>query len=424
MLTTLRSKTKFNIKLSPQAKRYKIDGKNVLAFYIPSADIKPVYFNGVQNTFIRTGSGDQQASEFEINALYRDQAFGVMSEKPVNGTSIDSLNKASYKRFREYLKGFNPNLHYNSMDDDEFNQRLKIVTDGKLTYGGLLFLGTNAAITDHFSDFRVDYLEIPATNYADAEPRYTFRVEEQENLWEYYFVLFQRLRIYANNPLTIGEMGIGHEDTKEIDALREALVNLLIHSDYFSPMKPRIRVFTNRIEFENPGKLPRTVEELMKTDETLPRNPVLAKFFRIAKLCESAGYGFDKMLQWKKQTGNEVLFEATIDKTKFTFMLDAARANQKSGTITERSGMKSGTIDEKSGTESGMRTTESSTNIKTVDKILDLISKNNTISITQLSTATNITRSTIQKHIDNLKAKGIIRRDGVGKGGKWIIIEQ
>jgi ATP-dependent DNA helicase RecG len=59
MLTTLRSKTKFNIKLSPQAKRYKIDGKNVLAFYIPSFDIKPVYFNGVQNTFIRTGSGDQ-----------------------------------------------------------------------------------------------------------------------------------------------------------------------------------------------------------------------------------------------------------------------------------------------------------------------------------------------------------------------------
>ena len=319
------------------------------------------------------------------------------------------------------------------MEDDEFNQRLKIVTDGKLTYGGLLFLGTNAAITNHFSDFRVDYLEVPATNYADAEPRYTFRVEEQENLWEYYFVLFQRLRIYANNPLTIGEMGIGHEDTKEIDALREALVNLLIHTDFFSPMKPRIRVFTNRIEFENPGKLPRTVEELMKTDETLPRNPVLAKFFRIAKLCESAGYGFDKMLQWKKQTGNEVLFETTIDKTKFTFMLDTTAKsieNEKSSTIDE----KSGTIDEKSGTEngksgmidekSGTENEKSGTKIKTVDKILDLISKDSTISITQPSTATNISRSTIQKHIDNLKDKGIIRRDGAGKGGKWVIIGQ
>ncbi|MDR2811200.1 MAG: winged helix-turn-helix transcriptional regulator [Tannerellaceae bacterium] len=288
---------------------------------------------------------------------------------------------------------------------------MKIVSDGKLTYGGLLFLGTNAAITDHFSDFRVDYLEIPATNYADAEPRYTFRVEEQENLWEYYFVLFQRLRIYANNPLTIGEMGIGHEDTKEIDALREALVNLLIHSDYFSPMKPRIRVFSNRIEFENPGKLPRTVEELIRTDETLPRNPVLAKFFRISKLCESAGYGFDKMLQWKKQTGNEVLFETTIDKTKFTFMLDTTQESR--GTIKEKSGMKSGMIDEKSGMK-----------IKTVDKILELISKDNAISITQLSTATNITRSTVQKHIENLKDKGIIRREGADKGGKWVIIEQ
>jgi hypothetical protein len=27
--------------------------------------------------------------------------------------------------YREYLNGFNPNLHYNSMDDDEFNQRLE-----------------------------------------------------------------------------------------------------------------------------------------------------------------------------------------------------------------------------------------------------------------------------------------------------------
>ncbi|MDR2811224.1 MAG: hypothetical protein LBB84_11835 [Tannerellaceae bacterium] len=121
--------------------------------------------------------------------------------------------------------------------------------------------------------------------------------------------MFQRLTLYANNPLTIGEMGIGHEDTKEMDALREALVNMLIHTDYFSPMKPRIRVFTNRIEFENPGSL------------SIPRNPVLAKLFRIAKLCETAGYGFDKMLGWKYQTGNEVLFESTVDKTKFTFML-------------------------------------------------------------------------------------------------------
>jgi ATP-dependent DNA helicase RecG len=409
MLSTLRSKTKFNVKLSPQAKKYKIDGKTVLAFFIPSSDIKPVYFNNIQNTFIRTGSGDQRASEFEINALYRDQSFGTMSEKTVERTSVDSINKASYKRFRDYLKGFNPSLRYNLLDDNEFNRRLKIVKDGKLTYGGLLFLGKNEEISDHFSDFRVDYLEIPATNYANAEPRYTFRIEEQENLWEYYFVLFQRLRIYADNPLTIGEMGIGREDTKQAEALREALVNLLIHSDYFSPMKPRIRVFTNRIEFENPGMLPRPVEELIKTDESLPRNPVLAKLFRVAKLCESAGYGFDKMLEWKKQTGKNVFFETQIDKTKFTFMLDVIKgeSERKSGTKQHRNNIENN-IEKLTGNQK---------------KIIENIIHNPCITSKELSQIIGITSDNILVNIAKLKNRGIILRKGADKGGKWIILK-
>ena len=411
MLTTLRSKTKFNIKLSPQAKRYKIDRKNVLAFYIPSSDIKPVYFNGVQNTFIRTGSGDQQASEFEINALYRDQKFGTMSGKVVEGTSVNSLNAESYSNFRDYLQRMLPRLHYNKLNNETFNSKLHIVKNGKLTYGGLLFLGKNEEICNHIDDFRVDYLEIPATNYRDSATRYTFRIQEQENLWEYYFALFQRLTLYANNPLTIGEMGIGHEDTKEMDALREALVNMLIHTDYFSPMKPRIRVFTNRIEFENPGALPRPLEQLLKADESLPINPVLAKLFRIAKLCETAGYGFDKMLEWKYQTGNDVLFESTADKTKFTFML-SENATVKSTQKKEETAQK--TVQKKEENYIG--------NEKTAQKIILLMSENPFITKAQLSENIGISVSAISQQIAKLKKQNLLRRDGADKGGKWVII--
>ena len=337
LITTLRSRNKFNVLINPECKKYVFDDKTVLAFHIPSAEQKPVYFNSLQNTFIRTASGDQRATDYEINVLLREQSFGIMSEKPVEGTSVKSFNKASYRSFRDYLKRMVPELPYNTLEDDEFNRKLQLAKDGKLTYGGLLFLGDNVEILNHISDFRVDYLEIPATSYAGAEPRYTFRVQEQENLWEYYFVLFQRLRIYADNPLYIGDMGIGHEDSKQLDALREGLINMLIHCDYFSPMKPRIRVFTNRIEFENPGTLPRPIEELMKEDVSIPRNPVLAKLFRIAKLCENAGYGFDRMLMWKKETHKEVIFETSIDKTKVTFMLKDGKLDIPSGeeSITE-----------------------------------------------------------------------------------------
>ena len=57
-ITVLRSKNKFNIVILPVCKKYKIENKIVLAFYIPSAEIKPVYFNSLQNTFIRTASGE------------------------------------------------------------------------------------------------------------------------------------------------------------------------------------------------------------------------------------------------------------------------------------------------------------------------------------------------------------------------------
>jgi predicted HTH transcriptional regulator len=69
------------------------------------------------------------------------------------------------------------------------------------------------------------------------------------------------------------------------------------------------------------------------------------------------------------------------------------------------------------------REEKSGTKQKAIKKIMALISKNNTISITQLLTEIKISRSTIQKHIKNLKNKGIFRCEGANKGGKWIILK-
>ncbi|MCL1944107.1 MAG: putative DNA binding domain-containing protein [Candidatus Azobacteroides sp.] len=415
LITALRSRNKFNVLINPECKKYTIDDKTILAFYIPSAEQKPVYFNSLQNTFIRTASGDQRATDYEINVLLREQSFGIMSEKPVEGTTVQSFNKSSYKSFRDYLKRIIPELPYNTLEDDEFNQKLQLVKDGKLTYGGLLFLGDNVEILNHISDFRVDYLEIPATSYADAEPRYTFRIQEQENLWEYYFVLFQRLRIYADNPLYIGDMGIGHEDSKQLDALREGLINMLIHCDYFSPMKPRIRVFTNRIEFENPGTLPRPIEELMKEDVSIPRNPVLAKLFRIARLCENAGYGFDKMLVWKKETHKDVIFETSIDKTKVTFMLKDGKLDMSGGEETTGKPRENTQKTHRKHTENAQ---------KTETFILNLLKTNAEISRTQIATQLSLTEAQVIHYLRAMKRNNIIRREGSDKGGKWIIIHR
>ena len=66
--TVLRNGAKFSRKISVVCKKFNFGDKTVLAFYIPVSKIKPVYFNSINNAFIRTASGDQRATEGEVNA--------------------------------------------------------------------------------------------------------------------------------------------------------------------------------------------------------------------------------------------------------------------------------------------------------------------------------------------------------------------
>jgi predicted HTH transcriptional regulator len=135
--------------------------------------------------------------------------------------------------------------------------RTLVLIDGKPTYAGLLFFGTRDSIQRYFVDFRIDLFEIPGISISDAKVRYTYRLPEQENLWDYYFILFERITMRINKPFKLDNMGFAKEDYPYIDALREALVNMLMHADYFSPIKSRIRVFSDKIEFFNAGSYPK-----------------------------------------------------------------------------------------------------------------------------------------------------------------------
>ena len=184
--TTLHS-DKFNIKILPESKKYKFKEGIVLAFYIPLSPNKPVYFQEPKNSFIRVASGDQRATQKEIDDMYRDQAFGSQSSKIIQNSSVKDLNNASIDRYRDYLTRYNPNNRYTNFTKSEFLQKLQVVIERKLTFGGLLFFGKQDSIQRIFPNFMIDYLEIPGTSYSDATTRYTFRLEEQENLWEYFF---------------------------------------------------------------------------------------------------------------------------------------------------------------------------------------------------------------------------------------------
>ena len=330
-LNTLRNGQKFNMRLTARGQKYVFDGKLVLAFFVPSSIVKPIYIGNPINTYIRTGSGDRRATETELMAMMRDQAFGSKSEQVVEGTSINDLNKSSLETYRNHIRNDNPSFPYKDLPDDQFCEKVGISKDGQLTIGGILMLGQRDVVQRHISNFWIDYLEIPGKSLADAQVRYTYRMQEQDNIWESYQIILQRLRNFVDAPYEARPDGVGVEDESQLYALREGLTNCCAHADYFSPMHPTIRVFADRIELQNPGRFMFPLSELRTQIHSIPRNPNLIKFFRYAKLGENAGYGIDKMLIWEKLTKGKVEFTSDLVCSTITYWLGEQACGQASG---------------------------------------------------------------------------------------------
>ena len=80
-------------------------------------------------------------------------------------------------------------------------------------------------------------------------------------------------------------------------ALREALLNAIVHKDYSGGSPIQISVYENKIYFWNDGQLPDnwTVKQLMSKHASKPFNPLIANAFFRAGMIESWGRGIEKI---------------------------------------------------------------------------------------------------------------------------------
>ena len=408
---------KFNVHISTQQQKYNIDGKVILAFYIPASAKKPVYYNNQINTFIRRGSADHRATKEEIDTMYRDQTFGTKTSEIAPNTGIKDLKTNSLSQYRDYMSRFNPGVSYNQLNENDFLTKLRIIENNACTYSGLLMFGNRSTIEKHFPDFWVDLLEIPGTSYSDAKTRYTFRLDEFDNLWEYYFECFARLKQKVDVKFIITGEGFGKELSPGIVAIREALVNMLMHADYFSPAHSRIRIFTDHIEFYNAGGLPKPYEELKGKDISLPRNPILTKLFRMVKLAENAGFGFDKIENnWMEYNKTKPVYDLSFDSTIVKFSMEHV---EKTTVNSSEKILKDLQIHY----EININDLQSKFNKRTL-LILSAIMNNPSATQQKIATDLDVSVITIIRDMDKLRKAGLITREGAKKIGDWVILKQ
>lgn len=186
------------------------------------------------------------------------------------------------------------------------------------------------------------------------------------------------------------------ENQPQVTAIREALVNLLMHTDYFSNAKPRIRVLSDRIEFFNPGSLPKDIKYILKEEFSMPRNNTIARIFRTIKLSENIGSGFYKMFNgWTSYYKRKPKVEGDFDYYKITFYIEKKAESQAKVTAKVTANQR---------------------------QILEAIGENPHITALELAGVLGISERKTKENIKKLKEKALLKRIGPDKGGHWLVV--
>ena len=212
-------------------------------------------------------------------------------------------------------------------------------------------------------------------------------------------------------------------------ALREALLNALVHRDYAVAAPVQIRVYEDRLAIWNPAVLPEGwgLDDLLRAHASLPYNPNVANAFFRAGEIEAWGRGIQRIFQACRDAGTpepQLRWSGHELWLEFAFAagyLQSVNPAERSETITEAGGGASVKTSVKTSVKSSGKSSGKSSR-KTGDRILALVKDEPSLSIPEMASALGITSRAVEKQIRQLKAMGRLRRAGPAKGGHWEIL--
>lgn len=190
-------------------------------------------------------------------------------------------------------------------------------------------------------------------------------------------------------------------------ALREVLLNALVHRDYSTGVPIQIRVYDDQIRFWNDGRLPEgwTIDKLLNKHVSKPYNPLLANtFFRTGDI-ESWGRGIDKI--------RDTCIKNNTDFPSFEYEPTGLMVEFKAIIPEENKDIP---------TETPLKMSETSEMSET---LLTIMKSKPDILSAELAKQLNVTTRTIEREIKKLKESGNLKRIGAsrGKGGHWKVLQ-
>jgi len=305
---------KFNQPFRPTIKREIADGQIIVRIDVPELPPaqKPLYIKNLdlpRGAFRRIGGSDVHCTQEDLAAFYQDRRANTFDAHIVADSEIEDIDPAALSAYRRAISETNPNSEILNWTDDELLTGVtalkKLDEKPKATATGILVFGRSQSLRRLFPTIRVDYVRVHGKHWL-KDPNHRF---DSIDLRGPIISLIGRVisAVSDDLPKTFRlDEGSGGQRTDipiiPHTALREAIVNAIMHRNYGLSRPIQILRFSNRLVIENPGYSLKAPEQF-DDPGSITRNPNIAAILHETRFAETKGSGMRVMRQLLRQTG-------------------------------------------------------------------------------------------------------------------------
>ena len=282
---------------------------------VKEAEIKPVFaFN---RTFVRVGKSNQKLSNQEVRNLIRRYTLPDFDNQlfTANFENIEWDEKLINQLNRDYLK-----LKFNTFFD--LFESLGIYDGTDIANAAYLCFVKKNTLMPNAVIKAARFKGNSMVHFIDMKDFDTNIITAVENTLEF-------IKRHINMTVEINQA----PQRKEIwayplNALREAIINAIVHRDYTDSGNIQIRIFDDTLQVWSPGLLPPeiNIKKLLLENRSIPRNKKLAQIFYNINLIENWGTGFHRIVNACLQKGlKKPFFEEKASAFVITFFKEKAK---------------------------------------------------------------------------------------------------
>ncbi|BDS14713.1 RNA-binding domain-containing protein [Aureispira anguillae] len=357
--------------------REQLDGKEVIKIILASGVEKPYYIQkkgmSEKGCFIRIGTAAEPMARKMIDELYAKRTRNSIRKIKSNKQTLN------FEQLKIYYQESGKELN------ESFATNLELLNeDGFFNYVAYLLADSNN-------------ISIKVAKYAGTNRVALIENNEYGNcsLMKATKLVLDKINLENKTITQITAQERGEVRLWNPIALREAIVNALVHNDYTTEIPPKFELFEDRIEITSTGGLPRGLSQVEFFEGySVPRNKEIMRVFKDIRLVEQLGSGVPRIL---RSYGKECFkFSDNFLRMAFPKIIGGTVGGTIGGTI-------GGTMDDLTSKQK---------------EVLEAICKNNRLSYRKLAEQMGINFSAVQKHIEVLKEKKYIERVG-GTRGYW-----